>query len=131
MSRGWFQISMAELLKKCMKFCFFFKFDAFVDVIWKSFLECLITWMLNLFQIKYFAIICSLKVHPDSIIDLRDISVIWHMRGWHFVIKISDGWESPSGCPTSTMPSGSPSQMPTISLPTVDPSFLAFKVCKK
>ena len=44
---GWTSQKMHEILL-CLKF------EAFVDVIWKSFLACLITWMLNFFQIKYF-----------------------------------------------------------------------------
>ena len=51
---GWTSQKMHEILL-CLKF------QAVVDVISKSILACLITWMLNLFQIKYFAIICSLK----------------------------------------------------------------------
>ena len=39
------------------------KFEAVVDVIWKSFVVCLVTWMLKFFQMLYFAIICSIKLH--------------------------------------------------------------------
>ena len=53
---GWTSQKMHEILL-CLKF------EAVVDVIWKLFLACLITWMLNFFQIKYFAIICSTKLH--------------------------------------------------------------------
>ena len=51
---GWTSEKMHEIL-----LCLIF--EAVVDVIWKSILVCLITWMLNFFQIKYFAIVCSLK----------------------------------------------------------------------
>ena len=44
---GWTFQKMHEIL-----LCF--KFEAVVDVIWKSFWVCLITWMLTFFQIKYF-----------------------------------------------------------------------------
>ena len=53
---GWTSQKMHEILL-CLKF------KAVVDVIWKSFLVCLITWMLNFFHIKYFAIICTTKLH--------------------------------------------------------------------
>ena len=56
---GWTSQKMHEILL-CLKF------EAFVDVIWKSFLACLITWMLNFFQIKYFAIVCSLKAKKQG-----------------------------------------------------------------
>ena len=56
---GWTSQKMHEILL-CLKF------EAVVDVIWKSFFVCLITWMLNFFQIKYFAIVCSLKAKKQG-----------------------------------------------------------------
>ena len=44
---GWTSQKMHEILL-CLKF------EAVVDVLWKLFLACLITWMPNFFQIKYF-----------------------------------------------------------------------------
>ena len=44
----WLNFSKMHEILRCLKF------EAVVDVIWKSFLVCLITWMLNFFQIKYF-----------------------------------------------------------------------------
>ena len=44
---GWTSQKMHEILL-CLKF------EAVVDVIWKSFLVCLITWMLYFSQLKYF-----------------------------------------------------------------------------
>ena len=53
---GWTSQKMHEILL-CLKF------EAVVDVIWKSFLVCLITWMLNFSQIKYFDA-CERKIFP-------------------------------------------------------------------
>ena len=53
---GWTSQKMHEIL-----LCLIF--EAVVDVRWKSFLVCWITWMLNFFQIKHFANICSTKLH--------------------------------------------------------------------
>ena len=56
---GWTSQKMHEILL-CLKF------EAVVDVIWKSFLVCLITWMLNFFQIKYF----DVDTHDHLILEV-------------------------------------------------------------
>ena len=56
---GWTSQKMHEILL-CLKF------EAFVDVIWKSFLACLMTWMLDFFQIKYFDVV----THDHLILEL-------------------------------------------------------------
>ena len=63
---GWTSQKMHEILL-CLKF------EAFVDVIWKSFLAGLITWLLNFFQIKYFAIVCSLKAKKQGFYFLQTL----------------------------------------------------------
>ena len=63
---GWTSQKMHEILL-CLTF------EAFVDVIWKSFLACLITWMLNFFKIKNFAIVCSLKPKKQGFYFLQTL----------------------------------------------------------
>ena len=71
---------MAELFKKCMKVLLCFIFEAVIDVVWKSFLVCLITWMLNFFQINYFNVDTHehliLEVYT-SLVNVRDLSKIF------------------------------------------------------
>ena len=48
--------------QKMREILLYLNFEAVVDVIWKSFLVCLVTWMLNFCLIKHFSI-CSTKLH--------------------------------------------------------------------
>ena len=56
---GWTSQKMHAILL-CLKF------ETVVDLIWKSFLVCLITWMLNFFQIKYF----DVDTHDHLILEV-------------------------------------------------------------
>ena len=73
---GWTSQRMHEILL-CLKF------EAFVDVIWKSFLACLIIWMLNFFQMKYF------DVDTHGAFDSGSVHFISECQGHFKKINIS------------------------------------------
>ena len=60
------------------------KFEAVVDVTWKSFLVCLINWMLNFFQIKYF------DVDTHGAFDYGSIYFSSECQGLYFLIPVME-----------------------------------------